>query len=154
MLQIRELTDMTLVDEAFNSPNNRPWACSDRNEDGFPVRIPYLPHKILYIGCYEGEVFLGCVLGIKKNDELSLHIAFLPVAYGQTLRIGKQILGWLGRNYPQFRVYVAMIAGNNKRAQRYVREAGFQLRALHPDGWLKDGTEHGKHEYVYEVKNG
>ena len=145
-VNITEITDMNLVCQAFNSPNNRPWA----SEDGRKVCIPYMPEKILYMGISVEGHFAGCVLGIRQTtDRLDLHIAYLPICFGHTVQIGKQVLKWIRGHYPTYHTYQARVAQQNHMAREYVLKCGFRLIRLRPDGWIG-----GIAEYESEVSDG
>ena len=149
MFTFEILTDATLANEAFHSPNNIRWAHDDNYKGSF--KIPY-NHDWLFLGCYINGEFVGCIMGLPGGPaDISLHIAFLPNAYGQTEALVKAFLAWLKYNMPEYRRYWASIVPYNALVKRLLGKTGFTYHHHDKGGWLKDGITHGKDVHFYQV---
>jgi hypothetical protein len=116
---------MEEVNKVFHTPNNLPWICNSNYEG--KTTIPYLP-SWLYLACYYKGKILGVVVGIPSNspEELQVHLAFYPSAYGKVRNIGKEVLQWLQKN-TDYLYFVGLVNKNNEKAKALVLDLGFKF---------------------------
>lgn len=145
MINFRLITDMALATEAITSPHNLIWGCPD-DMDMSNFQAIMAP-TLSYVGCYDDETFLGCVVVVKVSDEVGeVHIAFLPNAFGKTYRICKKYATWIRANLG-YKVLLTSCVPENVLATKLTLAVGFKQYDVLENYWLKDGKYYNMNQY-------
>lgn len=115
--------DKEKINRVFHTPNNLPWICNSQYTGD--KTVPYIP-SWLYLACYLNGRMLGIVVGIPSNsdEEIQVHFAFYPSAYGKVREIGKEVLIWFQRN-TEYLYFLGLVNKNNEKAISLVKDLGF-----------------------------
>jgi RimJ/RimL family protein N-acetyltransferase len=129
--------DEALIREAILSPNNLPWAFESHVSQ--LTWTPKITHGINYVACYKVNTFLGIFVTIHHTDSCcESHIAFLPLVYGKTAKLGREAIQWIWANMPYLDIVAPCVRGNSL-ASRFLTRIGFAKYGVREEPWVKDG---------------
>jgi RimJ/RimL family protein N-acetyltransferase len=113
-------SDPYLVIQATTAPNNFKWCYPP---DFSAPEIPGLNDNLTYIECYKEGLFLGCFI---IEDMTEIHTALLPIAWGETVNIGIELMDWVREN-TNISTLITLCSTQNRLVTQLTKRVGFRL---------------------------
>ena len=138
MYQFKRLNDYELIRETLTHPRIYKWLV----DDGCPVREDFKLVKskhIWYIGVYENETYLGLWMFYPHNSICwEVHTCLLPIAWGKSTEMGKEMVTWLFNNTPCQRI-ITNVPTFNKLALILAINVGFKEFGRNVKSFIRNG---------------
>ncbi len=127
-----------LIRATYLSPNNLPWT------EGFDP-----DPEMVYVEVWKADTYMGCFSFSRTDDPtiVGVHTTLLPVAYGQAVQIGKEVIRWLALKTP-FKTLRTLGSYENPLIMRLLRKTGFVDLGFYKD-WFCCGITH--HLHIFEL---